>query len=157
MSNYRERVDTSECHFCPRRDSIEVHHIVPQRFEGSNRKENLVAVCERCHEKLEALYDKRFYQKLGIEDEKGSRESHIECVVNRCSERAAFRVRKPQFGASHYRCMEHAAETLEDSNVSRERMENYVTPVSSATIDALVSEIKKQRFSELKSIGGGSE
>lgn len=77
--HYREKVDLSACHFCAKVNDIEVHHIVPQRFNGSDARENLVAVCDRCHEKLEALYDKRFYESLGIEDESGERELHFTC------------------------------------------------------------------------------
>jgi hypothetical protein len=157
MSNYRERVDTSECHFCPRRDSIEVHHIVPRRFDGSNRQENLVAVCERCHNKLETLYDKRFYEKLGIDDEKGSRESHIECVVHDCSDRADFRARSPQHGESFYRCLEHSAEALEGSHIRRDELDRYAEPVSGKSLNALMSEINKLNVSELSCVGGGDE
>ena len=157
MSNHRNRVDTSECHFCPRRDSIEVHHIVPQRFNGSDHRHNLVAVCERCHKKLEALYDKRFYEKLGINDEKGARESHIECVIHDCSERADFRARSYQHTTWHYYCIEHAAERLERPNVSRKDIDDYAEPVSSKNKDALVSKINRLRQNELRSVGGGDE
>lgn len=114
-------------------------------------------MCERCHKKLEALYNKRFYEKLGIDDEKGSRESHIECAVHDCSDRADFRVRNPQYGSSWYRCLEHSAEALEDSHIARESMDNYAEPVSSKSIDALVSKINRLRQSELRSVGGGAE
>lgn len=157
MSGYRNKVDTSKCHFCPRKDSIEVHHIVPQRFNGSDKRENLVAVCERCHGKLEALYDSRFYNALGLDDERGGRKAHFECVARDCSNRADFRVRNIGYGSYHYRCIEHAAETLEDSRISREEADNYAEPVSSKSVDALISKIKKLRFSGLSCVRGDSE
>lgn len=83
-----------------------MHHIVPQRFNGSDTRENLVPVCERCHKKLEALYDARFYDALGIDDETGERESHIRCDYN-CDEMADF---KCDFGGGvGYYCTDHAA------------------------------------------------
>lgn len=79
--------DTSDCHFCARQTDIEEHHIVPDRFNGRYIRENMVGVCERCHDKLERLYDKRFYERLGITDETGERTPHFECLC--CSNRAA--------------------------------------------------------------------
>ena len=34
---------------------LHVHHLVPFRFGGTNRSENLVALCETCHHKIEAI------------------------------------------------------------------------------------------------------
>lgn len=57
----------SECYFCPETERLEQHHIVPRRFGGSDNTENLVTVCPTCHSKLESLYNKRFYQQLGVD------------------------------------------------------------------------------------------
>lgn len=76
------------CHFCPRQNELQEHHIVPDRFEGRDTRENIVCVCERCHKKLERLYDKRFYERLGIADETGERYQHFECEMADCSDRA---------------------------------------------------------------------
>jgi hypothetical protein len=59
------------CYFCHEPDThlLEVHHIVPQRFDGSDDPVNLVCVCPTCHERLERLYDGRFFDALGIETE----------------------------------------------------------------------------------------
>jgi len=156
MSGYRNRVDTSECYFCSQNSSVEVHHIVPQRFNGSDRQENLVAVCDSCHKKLEALYDKRFYEKLGIEDEEGSRKAHFECITHDCSRRADYRVHIPN-GGNHYKCVEHAARSLARKNVSRDRVENYAFPVSDNDIESLVSVMNAHAAKKLKSLGGGLE
>lgn len=78
--DYHDKIDDSGCYFCARQTDIEAHHIVPQRFNGSDSRENLVGVCERCHKKLERLYDKRFYEQLGITDEQGERHHHYPCA-----------------------------------------------------------------------------
>jgi len=62
----------SDCYFCGEEHRVETHHIVPKRFDGSDEEENLVDVCPTCHSKLENLYDKRFYDELGVETLKGA-------------------------------------------------------------------------------------
>jgi len=57
------------CYFCGSEGPIQTHHIVPQRFNGSDLKENLVDLCPNCHERIERLYDKSFYDSLGVEKE----------------------------------------------------------------------------------------
>ena len=61
--------DRGTCYFCHEPDThlLETHHIVPKRFGGSDDAENLVRVCPNCHERLERLYDGRFYDALGVE------------------------------------------------------------------------------------------
>lgn len=60
---------TKACYFCgdTARGNLERHHIVPRRFDGSDKDENIVTLCPTCHEKLESLYNKRFYDTLGVE------------------------------------------------------------------------------------------
>lgn len=38
-----------KCIFCGTTDSIERHHIIQKRFNGSNDESNLVPICSRCH------------------------------------------------------------------------------------------------------------
>jgi len=61
--------DRVTCYFrlSEERQILEEHHIVPRRFDGSDDDENLVRVCPTCHQKLERLYDDRFYDELGVE------------------------------------------------------------------------------------------
>jgi DNA replicative helicase MCM subunit Mcm2 (Cdc46/Mcm family) len=61
--------DRVTCYFClsEERQILEEHHIVPRRFDGSDDDENLVRVCPTCHQKLERLYDDRFYDELEVE------------------------------------------------------------------------------------------
>lgn len=60
------------CFVCgeDRPNSLEEHHIVPRRYGGSDRKENLVTLCASCHSAIEKLYDDSFYSRLGVETEK---------------------------------------------------------------------------------------
>jgi 5-methylcytosine-specific restriction endonuclease McrA len=95
MSQYRNKVETDQCYFCPKTTDIEVHHITPQRFNGSDNRENLVALCDKCHNKLEALYDKRFYDEIGVEDVQKKRQNHFSCAV--CDNRAKLKVQGAGF------------------------------------------------------------
>lgn len=63
-----ENVDRSECYFCSEghSEALEEHHIVPQRFNGSDEPENTVWLCGSCHDKIERLYDDEFYRRLGV-------------------------------------------------------------------------------------------
>lgn len=71
MNDANPQYDRQNCYFCHEQDAhiLETHHVVPQRFGGSDDAENLVRVCPTCHERLERLYDGRFYDALGIETE----------------------------------------------------------------------------------------
>jgi len=63
----------SECYFCGSEGPIESHHIVPRRYGGIDDEINLVDLCSKCHERLESIYGKRFYDQVGAsETEKNS-------------------------------------------------------------------------------------
>jgi len=63
MSNNQTKRD--DCYFCGGGEGVlETHHIVPRRFGGSDEAENLVDLCPTCHQKLERLYDRRFYEEV---------------------------------------------------------------------------------------------
>lgn len=66
---------SSECYFCDEQFVLERHHVVPRRFGGSDSDENLVTVCPTCHEKLEKLYDKRFYEGVGADRPAGGEDT----------------------------------------------------------------------------------
>jgi len=70
MSDLHKQVNQhprQRCYFCASEGPIETHHIVPRRYNGSDEDVNLVDLCPTCHERLEALYDDRFYESLGVE------------------------------------------------------------------------------------------
>ena len=58
------------CYFCLSEETevLQEHHIVPRRFDGSDSTKNLVRLCPTCHEKIERLYDSRFYEELNQEN-----------------------------------------------------------------------------------------
>jgi len=43
------RRDNGQCRRCQADDSLEVHHIIPVRREGTKEDSNLVTLCEDCH------------------------------------------------------------------------------------------------------------
>jgi hypothetical protein len=69
MTEPLEQYPREDCYFCDEdTDVLEEHHLVPRRKGGSDNNENLVQVCPTCHQKLERLYDDRFYKALGASD-----------------------------------------------------------------------------------------
>jgi len=57
------------CFFCEVTNphAVEEHHIVPERYNGSDEPENLVDLCGSCHNKIEnRMYTDRFYERLGV-------------------------------------------------------------------------------------------
>ena len=91
VSRYNDSVSADRCYFCPATHSLQTHHVVPQRKNGSNESENLVIVCKKCHNKLERLYDKRFYERLGLTDNKGEERSHFVCSLPGCKSHACVK------------------------------------------------------------------
>lgn len=54
-------------------NGIEIHHIVPRRFGGTDHPENTVHLCASFHQAIEKIYDDSFYERLHIQ----SREDDI--------------------------------------------------------------------------------
>jgi len=52
------------CYFCSEFEVLEEHHLVPRRYGGSDRKDNLVTLCPTCHSKVEGLYDDELFGKM---------------------------------------------------------------------------------------------
>lgn len=63
------QVDGQRCFICgdSNPDRHQEHHIVPKRYGGSDKSKNLVTLCAGCHQAVEKIYNKRFYQELGVE------------------------------------------------------------------------------------------
>jgi len=61
---------TDTCYLCgePNPSALEEHHIVPQRYNGSDEPENTVTLCGTCHNKIEDLYNERFYTEITERD-----------------------------------------------------------------------------------------
>lgn len=60
--------DYQGCFLCSETNphAVEGHHLVPQRFNGTDQPENMVDLCGSCHNKIEQLYDDQFYERLGV-------------------------------------------------------------------------------------------
>jgi len=60
-----------ECFICGDGNEkvLQQHHVVPKRYGGSDRDDNLVWLCASCHQAIERLYDDDFYQRLGVSKE----------------------------------------------------------------------------------------
>jgi len=98
------------CYFCndDREELLETHHIVPRRFGGSDADENLVDVCPACHRALESLYDKRFYDALGVEKSSGESEERQECGHEDCGSIQTTKLtNQRQRGPTVWVCDEH--------------------------------------------------
>jgi len=57
---------SGNCYLCGESNSavLEQHHIVPKRYNGTNRQENLVTLCSNCHKKIERIYNDRAFGKI---------------------------------------------------------------------------------------------
>lgn len=97
------------CYFCGSKANIEEHHIVPQRFDGSDKPSNTVDLCHDCHWKLERLYNKEFWETIGVEDPRATKESHITCEYGGCTSPSIGRFHITAHTGSDYvyRCEEH--------------------------------------------------
>lgn len=47
------------CGIIPRK--LEIHHIVPRKFEGSDNPENAVGLCPNCHDVWDSLFDEGIF------------------------------------------------------------------------------------------------
>lgn len=47
-------------------EHIEIHHKVPQRFDGPDKPWNLEPLCRSCHVAIEKMYNKRFWEYLDM-------------------------------------------------------------------------------------------
>jgi len=99
------QIDRDGCYICDggNADVLERHHIVPRRFGGSDSAENLVDLCPSCHEVLERLYDKRFYDVLGVSKEE--KDFDYLCVEAECCAHATQKFTGVQ---DVFCCDEHA-------------------------------------------------
>jgi len=65
---------SEQCQICgvKRPRSMEEHHILPRRFGGSDTDDNLVVLCANCHRAVESIYDKQFWESVGLRPTEGS-------------------------------------------------------------------------------------
>lgn len=99
------------CYFCESTDEIEEHHILPQRFDGSDQPTNVVKLCHDCHWKLERLYNKDFWEAIGVDDPRATKETHATCTYHNCIDNAVGRFDLGK-GIRALRCEEHKPAAL---------------------------------------------
>jgi len=134
-ANTQETADVEEdsCHFCGETEVLQEHHIVPQRFDGSDESVNLVTLCPTCHRKIESMYDKRFYDELGVEKPE-SAESEITgaCHYTGCTATADHELTCPEDGGTLRYCDPHkdcAMKSCDKRSVTPVRMNGGHTPL----------------------------
>lgn len=60
---YKELKARKKCGYCHKNFSgriPEIHHIIPIRFNGTNDRSNLMSVCSKCHDILDAESEKKY-------------------------------------------------------------------------------------------------
>jgi len=102
---------SKECTICGvRTEHIEIHHKIPQRFDGPDEFWNLEGLCRSCHVAIEKMYNKRFWEYLDM----GPTSSKAVCDHRSCGAEDVRRikVKSPKIGLMkdryrHY-CYHHA-------------------------------------------------
>ncbi|OAQ51728.1 hypothetical protein HTG_16860 [Natrinema mahii] len=110
-------VSSDGCYFCNSEVDIEEHHILPQRFDGSDLPGNTVDLCHDCHWKLERLYNKDFWEAIGVDDPRATKESHVTCNYHSCMKSAvgSYHASGVVGGSGLvYRCEEHMPDGVEN-------------------------------------------
>lgn len=80
---------TDQCFICgeSNQNVLQKHHIVPRRHGGSDQTNNLVDLCASCHQAIEKIYNKSFYDRLFSRySEKTHQQNHDNCIYqcNNC-------------------------------------------------------------------------
>ena len=52
---HKKKLLGQECLFCGTKDNLTLHHIIPRRIGGKDDTENLVLLCEKCHQSLHQI------------------------------------------------------------------------------------------------------
>lgn len=107
MSKAIRQTERDTCYFCNAEGPLQSHHIVPRRYDGSDVDENLVDLCPNCHDKLERLYDARFYDELGVTREVESLEGE-QCNHNGCKAPATIEIESKVGPGYVFACDDHA-------------------------------------------------
>lgn len=62
----RLKTQAGACELCGSRRNLDVHHIIPVVYGGTDEEDNLIVVCKHCHG---ALTPQRTLTRKGIEDQ----------------------------------------------------------------------------------------
>lgn len=136
MTTEDPQSDEDSCYFCGEKESIEEHHILPQRFDGSERRSNVVDLCHDCHWKLERLYNKDFWDAVGVEDPRSTKETHLTCEHHGCLNQAVGDFRTTA-GTVTYRCEEHKPSNSNENSELRS-----VNGVDQEFVDKTISQLE---------------
>ena len=123
-----ETMTTTTCYFCDATEEIEEHHILPQRFDGSDLPTNTVELCHDCHWKLERLYNKEFWNAIGVDDPRAAKESHLTCSYHGCIENAVGRF-ETRSGLFVHRCEDHKPSETKDSETAETADKTTTQPI----------------------------
>jgi hypothetical protein len=57
---------TDRCYICGEDNPnvLQTHHIIPRRYGGEDRPQNLVRLCANCHQAIESIYDDLFFDRV---------------------------------------------------------------------------------------------
>lgn len=98
----RDRRRCRDCGFRPEigeRDKLHVHHITPKSEGGSDEMDNLITLCEDCHNKRHSNPDKTFPEEKNRPEKIPEKELFpYECYHDDCDKR----FRKKKGVQSHY-------------------------------------------------------
>ena len=103
-----DQTNRESCYICgePVGHLLETHHIVPRRHGGSDNVENLVDLCPSCHQALEKIYDKRFYNRLkNALDEKELAEPNTEDSKSKLRKKSSLELVEDVEMSEEYRPM----------------------------------------------------
>ena len=89
------REEQGECQFCGMSNedhqdkhgkSLSVHHIIPRRANGTDEKDNLITVCQSCHQTLENSQAEAL-SRLADRQADQEKVEELEDELDRCQER----------------------------------------------------------------------
>lgn len=101
----RER-DDHKCRFCETEENLHTHHIIPRSAGGSDDKENLITVCQSCHNTIESTQGKALKRLKGtfreeiteekIDEKIDKRDDIIKVDDETIIEKSLYRVKKQE-------------------------------------------------------------
>jgi replicative DNA helicase Mcm len=157
MTEPLEQFPREDCYFCDEdTDVLEEHHLVPRRKGGTDNDENLVQVCPTCHQKLEQLYDDRFYNALGANDPEDVITYALEYVLSELDRVEDIVSTEVQDTRDHIEAIQ-SKDILEDEDEIREHVADAITEYcqsdSSENNDSTgTSKEQRERIKEIKAV-----
>jgi len=144
----------SECYFCPEQnpDALEEHHLVPQRFNGSDEPENTVLLCGSCHDKIEELYDDTFYERLGIAVEEAKQDKLSETTSGVAIDASQSQDRALPANSPHVTIESGWVETVYITDIENGGVDDHLQQLVEGEKEKILKEYR-QRESEQEPLG----